>query len=215
MILTSDELLFLTSIVSKKMPFGIIFEKVKPDEGRNSAKRAKEGLINKGILKEDGLTEYGSAFMLLLEQYIEAKKFVIIDRCIIAVIDGRLCVAATRCEEGFEISSGDASFIILECLKKFEGLRRADKEKTSSDIMMLNYEDFRNKAQLCGENLVSVGIVYLNKSLVEERIFYWDSKEIRAYNPSSHEDMEINPSYARIFMASGLGINTEGLVSGR
>jgi hypothetical protein len=214
MFFTSDELLLTSSIVAKERPFGVIFEKIKKEEAAERAKKAKQGLIDKGVFEEEVIPEYGCAFLMLWENYCNATKYIIIDRCIIGVFEERMCVALTKVEGGYEISSGDGAFIALECLKRFEGIRRADKPKISVQETKMDYKTFREKAIGFGEKLFIAGVVSNNKTKANERLFYWDDKSIWSYNPATEIEREINPSEARAFIAGGLGLTLEVLNNG-
>ena len=209
MLLTSDELYLLSAIVSDTKPFGVVFDKIKTEESEERANSARAGLIKKGVLKEDGITEYGAVFMMLWEKYIQCRNFVVINRCIIAVLEDRRCMAITRIDEGFEISSGDAAFIILACLKEYEAFRRADKEDLDETKTEMDYDTFRKVSKSYGENIVSVGIFTNGIKDAKEHIFFWDESKIMCFDPMKHETGEVNSSYIRIMIASALGISLE------
>ena len=66
---TSDELMFITSMTKGPIPFGIFFEKRRGTKAKEAAIEARQALIEKGILTEDGITKKGFAVIKLWEDY--------------------------------------------------------------------------------------------------------------------------------------------------
>ena len=211
--LTSDELVFITSISKGPAPFGVFFDKINEANGKERASAAKKGLIKKEILTEDNITSKGYAFIKMWEEYCSADKYMVMNNNIIGILSERRCVIIFRDKEGFEIASGDSAEILYASLKEYDCLTRADVTLPEEECAPRNidYEAFRSHAKSMGGKILSIGIFPSNRRPGEERFFYWDDKKIYSYNPHTHEEIVVQPSGARRFIMDGLDIGKEDL----
>ena len=213
---SSDELMFLTSITKGPAPFGVFFDKVKKKDGAAKAAVARDGLIKKEILTEDGITKKGFAAIKLWEEYRNAERFVVIKNVIIGILSNARCVLIYRDKEGFDIASSDKAELVYACLKEYPFLERADKkDKLQYSKENFGYEDFRARVKDFGKNIMTFGVFPSNNIPGEERFFYWDDKKIFSYNPHERVEKAVEPSVVRAFILDSFCIDLEVLANGR
>ena len=214
MIFSSDELMFLTIIAKCSKPFGINLEKIK-DNVEMRGEQARQRLIDKGILKNDGITTEGIAVIRLWEEYCNATKFFICNRCVVALISNRRCVVSTVVDGGYDIASGDKMEVAYALLKDIEALRDGKKENLSAETTTIeSYAEFRNRIKPFGENVLSTGAFNFKSNKRQERIFYWDDRDMYSFNPKEGEETIVDAPYVRRFIVDGLELEKGVLENG-
>ncbi|MBQ6464536.1 MAG: DUF5081 family protein [Pseudobutyrivibrio sp.] len=208
MIFSSDELTFLKLIAKCPKPFGIQLEPISKN-AKLRGEEAKKKLTEKGILKNDLLTNTGILTVRLWEDYCKATKFFICNRCVVALITDRRCVVSTVVDGGYEIASGDKIEVLWGLIKNIEVIR-GEKKKTPDRITIIdNYRDFRNRVTSFGENVLSIGVFDFKLNNKMEKIFYWDDNNIYLFNPEKGEESLVDALYVRRTIALGLELNKE------
>ncbi|WP_027208855.1 DUF5081 family protein [Butyrivibrio hungatei] len=212
---TSDELLFLNSITQESAPFGVFFNKIKKEDGKEKAEIAKAELIKKGIITDKGITAFGFGMIKIWGEYCNAYKYLVINRTLIGLIDERRCIVVYRDGAGYEIASGDKAEIIYACLKEYDFLRRAD-DKTVPEFLKedVEYDDIVKKIHELGVNAMNVGVFPKGRKPGEEGFFYYDKKTIYHYNLHTKTERIVNPSSARKYLMEKLDINMEEYANG-
>lgn len=213
---TSDELMFITSMTKGPIPFGIFFEKRRGTKAKEAAIAARQALIEKGILSEDGITKKGFAVIKLWEDYRNARKHLVVANNVIGILNNRRCVVIVYDENGFEIASGDSSALLLGFIKSYPALGRADREngKNYTDTTM-DYETFRKLINESGREYFTIGVFPANRQPGEERIIFWNDECFNSYNPHKHTLKYVEPSAVRRFIVDALDLHKEVAANGR
>ena len=203
MIFSSDELTFLCLVAKCPKPFGINLEKIQ-DDPSNRAIKAKQSLMDKGILTEDAITAEGTAVIKLWEEYCNASKFLICNKCVVALISDRRCVVSTLTDGGYDIASGDKVEVVYALLENKEVIRGEGKQVPPDVTSIGDYNSFRNRVIPFGENVLSIGAFDFNRGKRQERIFYWDEQNIYSFDPLKGEESIVDAPCVRRFIADGL-----------
>ena len=212
---TSDELLFLNSITQESAPFGVFFDKIKKEDGKEKAEIAKAGLIKKGIITDRTITAVGFGVIKIWSEYCTAYKYLVINKTLIGLIDDCRCVVVYRNGDGYEIASGDKAEIIYTCLKEYDFLLRADDKNVPESLKEdVKYDDIVRKTHELGVKVMNVGIFPAGRKTGEEGFFYYDQKTIYYYNPHTKTERIVRPSSARKYLIERLDINMEAYSNG-
>lgn len=214
MIFTSDELSFMCSIAKCAVPFGIKLNKISKDDAENRATKAIKALEKKNIIAGGKLTETGIIVTRIWEEFSKTQQIVIINHCIIGLLEDRRCAVSVAVDGGYEFASGDTVSVVYSLLKNKQRLCEGTVESKKEYSMKLDYNGLRNRLLKYGENVLSVGIFDFKENTRSERIFYWDEEDIFSFNPELELETIVDALYVRKYLGDGLGLKREVVANG-
>lgn len=202
---TENEMVFFNSITDGESLFGIpITFRIKSSQ-REEIDKTISSLAAKGVLeKESKLSKKGALPASAIEDYKNAKKYVIINYLHIAITDKDAVVIIPLKNFEYEVMRIPTEAIMVMLLKKYEILCR----KTNGQVTENKYVNIDNILRELNEKRYSSIIlgIFENDKTVNEYVYFWDDINTYRYDFKKQIKSKIDPVIVRKEIAGALSI---------
>lgn len=211
MLITKMELVFLNSITPGNHIWGIPLRLKKAENSAESYQATIEGLIQKRLLESDKqLSVLGVAAAKVIDDYKQAKQYVLINRMHIALLPNMDAAIIVQTQPGtFEILRQNRAAILVGVLKSYQEFCAAGDRLNQDRAFPL--EKFLEEMQDYPYNML-LGKFDNNRS-IEEGILFWNEKKICYYDVKKEKKRLLSAPQVRNFLVDILELK-EGIVNG-
>ncbi len=203
--ISQNELLFINSVTKGPEPFGVFLRYPGEEKYSGYKKEVIQTLQMKRILNDNQkFTNEGTALLLLWEEYRNSRKHLIINHMILAICASGRVIVISKQEDDYELFSVDGAVIMAALLKKYEFLRREEKEE-NTDLKKIPYEDWAKDMEQYGGNVVIIG-AFLEREPRKEEVYYWSGNKGYRYEIASCYQSTMSPRRMRMCLLEYLGM---------
>lgn len=190
MIFSEKELICFNSILDGKKILGISIE---DKEEMNTGEYIKDTIVSlkeKGIIDSEGnISKIGVLPIRALEQYKNCKNHIVINNTCFGLINNQEAIAIKKVKDCYDISRVNKLSIITEILKKSSFLRGSlgvHSSENKLDKVSMDIEELLTKDSIHM-------IKYLERSVISDKIFFYDDKQGFSYDLIGKSLKEVKP----------------------
>ena len=207
MIFDEKELICFNSILDGKKILGISIE---DKEEMNTGEYIKDTIVSlkeKGIIDSEGnISKIGVLPIRALEQYKNCKNHIVINNTCFGLINNQEAIAIKKVKDCYDISRVNKLSIITEILKKSSFLR--------GSLSVHISENKLDKVSIDLEELLAKDSIhmtkYLEKSVISDKIFFYDDKQGFSYDLIGKSLKEVKPHDIKSTIVTDFDIRVVG-----
>ena len=207
MIFDEKELICFNSILAGKKILGISIE---DKEEMNTGEYIKDTIVSlkeKGIIDGEGnISKIGVLPIRALEQYKNCKNHIVINNTCIGLINNQETIDIKKVKDCYDISRVNKLSIITQILKKSSFLRGSLSVHSSGNKLGKISMDIE---ELLTKDSIHM-IKYLEKSIISDKIFFYDDKQGFSYDLIGKILKEVKPHDIKSTIVTDFDIQVVG-----